>query len=85
MFSGQISAEKWADALGAEIAASEALGAADDADAYFGAVLSALERLLDDEGAVSAAELHEREHAWERAYLRTPHGRPVTLEYERGS
>ena len=78
--SEQISAASWADALGAEIRASAGNGAADDSDVYFGAVLSALERLLADNGKVSVEELHEREHEWERAHLRTPHGQPVTLD-----
>ncbi|MGZ2487426.1 nitrile hydratase accessory protein [Rhizobium pisi] len=76
---GQVSSKSWAEALGAQISASAARGAADNSEAYFGAVLSALERLLANDGKVSAAELHEREHAWEEAYLRTPHGQPVKL------
>ena len=32
-----------------------------------------------ESGAVTHAELDEREHQWERAYLRTPHGKPVEL------
>ena len=32
--------------------------------------------LVDSE---NAAELEDREHQWERAYLRTPHGKPVEL------
>ena len=78
--SGQISPTSWAEALGAEIEASAVSGATDDAEGYFGAVLSALERQLHESGKVPEAELHAREHAWERAYLRTPHGQPVTLD-----
>lgn len=78
--SKQMTAESWAEALGAAIRASSVTAANDDADAYFTAVLSALEGLLAEKGTVSAEELHEREHAWERAYLRTPHGKPVTLD-----
>jgi hypothetical protein len=42
-------------------------------------VLAALERVLAENGAVTRAELDEREEQWERAYLRTPHGKPVEL------
>jgi hypothetical protein len=35
--------------------------------------------LLAESGSVTPAELDEREHQWERAYLRTPHGKPVEL------
>ena len=74
---GAISSPRWAETLGAEI---EALGAEPDSrETYFRAVLAALERVLRENGSVTRAELDEREHQWERAYLRTPHGQPVEL------
>lgn len=76
--SGEITSMAWADTLAEEIKASS--GAPDDSDTYFSAVLSALERLLAERGHVSLAEIHEREHAWEDAFRRTPHGQPVTLD-----
>jgi hypothetical protein len=77
--SGQISAARWAETLGAEIRASEKVGAADEPETFFRAVLSALERLLSTDGRISLSELDEREHVWEHAYLNTPHGQPVKL------
>ena len=74
---GAISPARWAETLGAEIKALEA--APDDRETYFCAVLAALERCSQKTAAVTRAELDEREHQWERAYLRTPHGRPVEL------
>ena len=75
--SGGVSSARWAETLGAEIAA---LGAEPDSrETYFRAVLAALERVLMENGSVTRAELDEREHQWARAYLRTPHGRPVEL------
>jgi nitrile hydratase accessory protein len=74
---GAISAARWAETLGAEIKALKA--APDDRETYFRAVLGALERLLAENGSITAAELEEREHQWERAYLRTAHGKPVEL------
>ena len=74
---GAISPARWAEALGAEIAGLKA--APDDRESYYRAVLAALERLLAEEGAVTRAELDERERQWERAYERTPHGKPVEL------
>ena len=65
------------ETLGAEITALKA--APDDRETYFRAVLAALERVLAENGAVTRAELDEREEQWERAYLRTPHGKPVEL------
>ena len=76
---GQISAARWAEALGSEIKASETSGAADETETYFCAVLSALERLLANDGKITPSELDEREHAWANAYLSTPHGQPVKL------
>ena len=75
--SGAISSARWAETLGAEIRALNA--EPDDRETYYRAVLAALERLLAENGAVSPTELHEREHQWERAYRRTPHGKPVEL------
>jgi nitrile hydratase accessory protein len=74
---GIISAAQWADTLGAEIKALNA--EPDDRETYYRAVLAALERVLMESGAITHAELDEREHQWERAYLHTPHGKPVEL------
>jgi nitrile hydratase accessory protein len=74
---GVVSAARWAETLGAEIKALKS--APDDRETYFRAVLAALERVLSENGSVTREELDEREHQWERAYLRTPHGRPVEL------
>jgi hypothetical protein len=74
---GLISPAQWADTLGAEIKALEA--EPDDRETYFRAVLGALERALTEGGSITHVELDEREHQWERAYLRTPHGQPVEL------
>ena len=74
---GVISLKRWTKTLGAEIAARKS--APDDRETYFRAVLAALERALMENGAVTRAELDAREHQWERAYLNTPHGKPVEL------
>ena len=74
---GLISSARWAETLGAEIVARKT--APDDRETYYRAALAALERLLMENGAVTGAELDEREQQWERAYLRTPHGKPVEL------
>ena len=70
---------EWTHALGRELRlASDPDPGAEDA-AYFECWLSALQSLLLAKGAVGQAELHERKHAWEDAYRRTPHGKPVSL------
>ena len=77
--SGQISAKRWAETLGSEIKVLEISAAADEPETFFRAVLSALERLLASDGRIMPSELKAREHAWEHAYLSTPHGQPVKL------
>ena len=74
---GVISPAQWADTLGAEIEALKA--EPDDRETHYRAALAALERVLMESGAITHAELDERARQWERAYLRTPHGKPVEL------
>jgi len=77
--SGTISQSEWAEALGGEIRAAMLAGRCDDTDTYCGAVLSALEHILDAGGNVLRAEMARRQDEWQRAYLRTPHGQPIEL------
>lgn len=67
---------EWADALAGEL---KAAGPADDPARYYEHWLAALERLVATKRLAEPDALHDRKHAWEAAYLRTPHGRPVTL------
>jgi hypothetical protein len=77
--SGRLSPARWAEALGWEVRASWAAGERDDTESFFRAALSALERLLAEDGSVTPSEVALRQRLWERAYLNTPHGRPVEL------
>ncbi len=70
---------EWSESLGEELRRAARDGAADDAETYYRAALRALERLLDGAGAVAIDAVTERRDAWERAYLKTPPGQPVTL------
>ena len=81
--SGTLSKSKWAESLGAEIRAAMLAGSPDDTDTYCGAVLSALEHLLDAGKNVSREELGRRRDEWLQAYLNTPHGQPVDLDRSR--
>jgi len=49
-------------------------------DDYFAAWLETLEDLLAEDGSVGVAESSQMRAAWEDAYLRTPHGAPVSLD-----
>lgn len=77
--SGAISAEEWAQTLGRKLRDSAGAGDPDDTEAYYRAVLSALEELLAGSGAAPANDVLTREQEWRRAYLNTPHGQPVEL------
>lgn len=78
--SGLFSASDWAAALGAALRANEARGEPDTDATYYAAALAALERLVTERSQVTGAAHGARIEAWRRAYLRTPHGRPVELE-----
>ncbi|MEZ5873188.1 MAG: nitrile hydratase accessory protein [Nitratireductor sp.] len=47
---------------------------------YYRLWMIALERITAEKQAISAAELHQRQHEWENAAARTPHGMAITLE-----
>jgi nitrile hydratase accessory protein len=78
---------EWSQALGRELrqaAPAEAPGGAParggaPAPGYFDCWLAALQSLLVIGGAVGQDELGARKRAWEDAYRRTPHGKPVSL------
>ncbi|MGI3169122.1 nitrile hydratase accessory protein [Pseudooceanicola sp. C21-150M6] len=75
---GHITGSAWADTLGAELKNAEDRGAPDTLQTYYLAVLSALEALTEQAG-ISPDTRQIRRAEWEAAYLRTPHGKPVTL------
>lgn len=77
---GLFSWPDWAAALTAQINAAQAAGDADLGDTYWHHWLAALEQLVAQRGAGSAAELARTAQAWAAAAERTPHGAPVTLQ-----
>ena len=81
---GTFSAEQWADALGVELRERAPSGPDDDANAYYGAVVAALESLLHRSGAADTVEVETRHQQWKRAFLNTPHGKPVELSAGEG-
>ena len=68
----------WASALGAALKAAKAAGEPDTDATYYAAALSALETLSETTG-ITTEERKLRKDAWEDAYRRTPHGKPVNL------
>ena len=76
---GTFSPAAWSEALGAELRRAQARGEPDDQETYYAAALAALEHLVASSGSLTAGALSARVEAWRRAYLATPHGRPVEL------
>jgi nitrile hydratase accessory protein len=81
---GVFTARQWSDALGAELKRAGAGGEPDVPETYYQSALTALESLLVAEGRIAPDNLNTRIEAWRRAYLNTPHGRPVELPAARG-
>jgi hypothetical protein len=77
--SGTITATDWASTLGVQLRQREPAEPVDDANAYYGAVLAALQELLYLSGTVEPGQVASLQEQWERAYLITPHGSPVEL------
>ena len=77
--SGVFTTTEWSETLGEELRRAERRSAPDNAATYYEAALKALERLLERSGLAAPEALAARRAAWVRAYLATPHGRPVEL------
>ncbi len=76
---GHFTANEWAAALGAALKEAEAGGQPDTLETYYTAVITALEKLTEKQAGISAEDRARRRAAWEVAYDRTPHGKPVEL------
>ncbi len=76
--SKQISATDWASAFGEQLAKKQAIE--DTLENYYHAALIALTKLMDTHQIISNKQLKLREKDWEKAYLSTPHGLPVSLK-----
>jgi nitrile hydratase accessory protein len=76
---GVFTPTEWSEALGAELRQASASGEPDDQNTFYGAALSALERLILRDARVTVEALAGRTEQWRRAYLNTPHGKPVEL------
>lgn len=70
----------WAERFGATLKRHGLAKELNGGDDYFIAWLETLEALMTETGAAEATALSDMHAAWEAAYLRTPHGQPVTLD-----
>jgi nitrile hydratase accessory protein len=70
---------EWVRIFSQEIKAAQDGGDPDLGDTYYQHWLNALERICAAKGLVGSEDMHRRTAKWRRAYLNTPHGRPVDL------
>ena len=77
---GQFAWPDWAERFGATLKQHGLEKELNGGDDYFIAWLETLEAFLTETGAAEEQALKEMRAAWEAAYLRTPHGAPVTLD-----
>lgn len=80
MSAGVFSNSQWSASLGKNLKDAEVAGMADDIDTYYAAVLKTFETLLAQSTEVSSDIITDKQQAWKRAYLSTPHGQPVILK-----
>ncbi len=71
---------EWTEALSAEIEVARQAGDPDLGDTYYHHWLKALEKLVERKGIVDKTALSKRKDEWRRAYLNTPHGKPIDLK-----
>lgn len=69
----------WTVAFGATLAEHRLSGDLNGGDDYFDAWLATLESLLRTNEMAPLSAVDDMRAAWEQAYLRTPHGKPVRL------
>lgn len=69
----------WAERFGATLRRHGVNKDLNGGDDYFAAWLETLESYLSETGAAAPADVASIKEAWERAYLSTPHGAPVSL------
>ena len=71
--------KEWADTLAQAIRDAQAAGDADDGRTYYRHWLAALETISIRKGLVDEHTIASRQHEWDEAARRTPHGQPIEL------
>lgn len=77
---GQFDWSDWAARFSATLKRNGLVKELDGGNDYFHAWLETLEGLLSDQGKAAPEDVRTLYHAWEEAYLTTPHGHPVHLK-----
>ena len=77
--SGRFTWAQWVERFSATLARHGLARDLDGGADYFTAWLECLEAILADADSASPQEVEQMRRNWERAYLTTPHGDPVSL------
>ncbi len=72
---------EWVRIFSQEIKAAQERSDSDLGDTYYQHWLNALERICAAKGLVDGENMRRRNETWRRAYLNTPHGQPVDLNF----
>lgn len=70
---------EWAECLHLAICDAQAAGDPDQGNTYYRHWLTALERICTSKGLLTDRLLEHRQHEWDMAARRTPHGQPIEL------
>lgn len=70
---------EWVEVFTDEIKIAQDAGDPDLGDTYYQHWARALEKIIADKGGIDDATVSERAETWRRAYLNTPHGKPIDL------
>ncbi len=76
---GHFTWQEWATALSVEITRAQEAGDPDLGDTYYHHWVAALERLCSEKGLVGLPDMDQRKEDWRKAFLNTPHGKPIEL------
>ena len=78
---GLFSWQDWAATLARPLANDQNAGQLDGSDDYYAAWLTAMEVLLQDKNITAGAEIADVMASWRKAYLDTPHGKPMQISH----
>lgn len=77
--SGYFTWAEWVEVFSQEIKTAKQRGESDSGDKYYQFWLNALEKICAAKNLVGIIDRHHRKDEWRRAYLNTPHGKPIEL------
>jgi nitrile hydratase accessory protein len=76
---GYFTWSEWVTTFSQEIKSAQERGDPDLGKTYYQHWLNALEQICAAKGFVGIEDRHKRKETWRRAYLNTPHGKPIEL------